>query len=228
MVFAELVIQAHFRVEEVVDARNVKVLGRSGGIIPTLVLAAQPVVDMAPLKVDVAVESLAKIVIGFEVEISVPFLTAIAIELVVGIYGGHMVVVQRRKHVTEVPSRVFVHAAAEGGLQAAVLVGQIEHTAAETVVHHLFTRDVGIAFRQLVCRQIRAQDVLLIVSVTLRVVRRSIHRPMTVELMREEQLVVMLEIVVGLVVVVMASATGVGIHVAARIVAAAEFRRFFL
>ena len=96
------------------------------------------------------------------------------------------------------------------------------------VVHRLFAYKVTALYLgavnaerlQCIFHKLAVTLVLLIVSVTLGVVRSCIEAPAVVEMVVYKQLVVLLTVVVGLVIVVMRLAVGIGIHISATVVTA--------
>ena len=179
--------------------------------------------DVAVLQVDEGVQARQQVVGQLAVDVEVGLPRVVVVVLVVG--GKVVDGLLHPRHVAEVAAVVAVPAAAEGGLQAAlVVVDERGHGAVEVVVHPLLAYQValgpGLLVVQVVLEERALGLVLLIIAHALGVVQGGVEAQLAAHVLVPDELVVLLVVVVGLAVVVVAVAVGVPVF-AARVVAAA-------
>ena len=127
----------------------------------------------------------------------------------------------------------MVGATAENCIEAAMIVIEREHTAAETIIHLLATDEVGffhlgvanVVGLQAIFGESATGFILLIVTIALGVVETHIQLPIGRETMLANKLEIPLSVVVGLVVIVAYIAIIIDIF-ATRVVSATKFSHF--
>ena len=188
---------------------------------------------MAVLQIRIDIETVAQLVVGFQVEVTVILGGIVAVVVFVGVEVADVVL--HPQHFAEVVAVIAVQPAAEGYVKAVTLIINGEDTAAEAVVHCFFADKVALVYgftvvfvrKQAVFHQLASVFVLLIVAVSFGVVQTCVYIPGGSEVVVEKQLIILLYVIVSLVFVEVVYAVVVGVHIPAGVVAAAVFFHFF-
>ena len=200
-------VKTDLGIEEIIFLMNVENLHSVGVIVEVVAAAGDLVVDMAVLQVTESRKSGSDRNIGTGIDIAVELFAKIAIILLQGINRAD--IVAHPGDLAEVMAAEIVQSAAEDSQDPTVIVRQREHTAPETVV--IFFQADEVAFLDLLAVNVERLEsifgksaaclILVIVSVVLGVVQADIEIHAVRQRLREEQVEMMLDVVVGLIVV---------------------------
>ena len=203
----EIIVQTHFRVEEIeffVHIEHLHVFGRCGPV-PLIVFAIYLITNVSVLQIGVSHHFAKRFHRCLPIEVEIKFFAFVAIVFVVGIKC--IKVIFHPNHIAIVVVGILVDAAAQGAAQIILLVGERKHGATEAAVHILFAhqarflhfRFANVERLEFVFLQRAGVFVFLVVAKAVGVVQSQIPVPLGAKTLVPEQLVVGLAIIVGLV-----------------------------
>ena len=204
MVACEGVVQTQFGIEEVVTTIDVQTLQRARYIIEIVIHTRNSVRDMAILQVAIEFQTTSNQPIGLHVARSVPLRGVVAIVLGRGERGRKL----QLRHLAKVSTIVERQRHTHRKCQSIRGVVCRRHHATKIIRHRLLANQIGACNRRIANRN-RRQTILsellivlvvAIVTIAVGVVCRCIHLPLVVKDVVENQLIIQLRVVVGVII----------------------------